>query len=106
MRNSWAPRVVTLVVLSAFFMPDVAFGRIRWPERNRKPVLLSPRRFGLQNPAFLDQLGSACPGQFCGVLAGSGPATLLANAPECAQQDLADKIIGQLQFFAAVCAPS
>jgi hypothetical protein len=36
MRNSWVPRVVTLVALSVFFTPDVAFaGRIRrWRARD------------------------------------------------------------------------
>ncbi len=106
MRNSWAPRVATLVVLSVFFMPDVAFGRIRWPERDGNPILLHPRRFGQQNPAVVNQIGSACPGQVCGVLSGGSISTLLANSPECAQQDFADKIIGQLQLFAEVCPSS
>jgi hypothetical protein len=47
MRNSWVPRaVVTLVVLSLFFTPDVAFGRIvrRSPDRDGNPSLLHPRR--------------------------------------------------------------
>lgn len=47
MRNSWVPRaVVTLVVLSLFFTPDVAFGRMvrRSPDRDGNPSLLHPRR--------------------------------------------------------------
>ena len=104
MLNSWTPRIVTLVALSVFFAPDVAFGRTRWPERDGRPVLY-PRRFGQQNPPEINELGSACPGQVCGNLAGGFISTLLANAPECSQQDAADNIIGQLQLFAEVCAP-
>jgi hypothetical protein len=104
MRNSWFPRVATLVVLSVFFAPDVAFGRIRWLERNGKPIKLNPRRLGQQNPNILNELGKACQGQTCGVLAGQFISTLLADAPECSQQDAADGIIGQLQLFAEVCA--
>jgi hypothetical protein len=106
MRNSWVPRVVTLVVLSVFFAPDAAFGRIRWRERDGNPILLHPRRFGQQNPPLINELGSACPGQVCGTLSGSFISTLLANAAECTQQDAADGIIGQLQLFAEVCASS
>ena len=107
MRNSWVPRVVTLVVLSVLFTPDVAFGRIRWPEREGNPILLYPRRFGQQNsPPQINELGSACPGQVCGNLAGGFISTLIANAPECSQQDAADNIIGQLQFFSEAYASS
>ena len=95
MPNNWILRVVTLVVLLVFFTPDVAFGRIRWLERNGNPILLNPRRFGQQNPPLINELGAACPGQVCGVLSGSFISTLLANAPECTQQDAADGIIGQ-----------
>jgi hypothetical protein len=105
MLNSWVPRVVTLVALSAIFTPDVAFGRSRWPERDGNPVLY-PRRFGQQNPSQITELGSACPGQVCGPLSGSFISTLLANATECSQQDAADGIIGQLQLVAEVCASS
>lgn len=104
MLNSWAPRFVTLVALSVFFTPNVAFGRIRWLERDGRQVLY-PRRFDQQNPIELSELGNACPGQVCGTLAGSFVSTLLADAPECSQQDACDDIVGQLQLFAEVCAP-
>ena len=106
MRNSWIPRVVTLVVLSVFFAPDVALGRIRWPERDGRSILLNPRRFGEQNPQVITEIGAACPGQVCGPLSGQSISTLLANATECSQQDAADQMIGQLQLFAEVCASS
>lgn len=99
MRNSWVPRGVTLVVLWVFFAPDVAFGRIRWPERDGRAIMLHPRRFKQEHPAQIDELRDACPGQVCGNLAGGFISTLLAAAPECAQQDAADNIIGQLQLF-------
>jgi hypothetical protein len=43
----------------------------------------------------IGQIGSSCPGQICGVLSGKAVGTLLAASPECAQQDLADDIIGK-----------
>ncbi len=105
MRNSWIPRVVALVV---FFTPDVAFGRTRWPERDGRPVLLHPRRFGQEHPPEINQLSNACPPGVgtCATLAGGFISTILANAAECAQQDAADGIIGQLKLFSEVCASS
>jgi len=100
MRNSWIPRVVTIVLLSVFIAPDVAFGRMRWLERDGRIILLRPRRLDQQNPPQIQELGSACPGAVCGSLSGGFISTLLAAAPECAQQDAADDIIGQLQLFA------
>ena len=96
MRNSWVPRVVTLVVLSTFFIPDVAFGRIRLPERNGKAILL-PRRIVGSQPKEIGELSGACPPGIgtCAQLAGAFISTLLAASPECAQQDACDGIIGQ-----------
>ena len=84
----------TLLVLSVLSFSDFALGRERWLERNNRAVLLHPRRFGQEHPAVIDKLGSACPGQVCGNLAGSAISTLLAAAGECTQQDMADQIIG------------
>lgn len=103
MRNSWALRVVALIVLSS--LCDVAFGRILWAERDGKPLFLHPRRFGQQNPAILNQLSAACPGQVCGVLAGGAVTPLLAQQPECSQQDFADSIISQLQLLVKYVLP-
>ena len=107
MRNSWIPRVATLLVLWAFFISDVAFGRMRWPERDGKPILL-PRRIQNVNLPEIQELSQACPPGIglCAQLAGAYISTLLAAAPECAQQDASDTIIGQLELFAEVCASS
>jgi hypothetical protein len=70
-----------------------------WAERDGRAVRLDPRRFDQQNPAFLTQLGSACPGQVCGVLAGQAVTPLLATQPECSQQDVADQIIDASKQF-------
>lgn len=83
-----------LVVLSLLSLSGPALGRERWLERNRKPLYFYPRRFGQEHPAVLDQLSSACPGEVCGDLAGQAVSTLLADADECSQQNLADQIIG------------
>ena len=71
-----------------------AFGRIRWMERDNRAVHLNPRRFGQEQPAVIQKLGQACPGQVCGVLSGAAITPLLAAQPECSQQDMADRIIG------------
>ena len=76
---------------------EQVFGRHLVLERDGKPVFLVRRRFGAQNPAVANEIGAACPGQVCGILGGKVPSTLLGAAPECAQQDLADDIIGE--FF-------
>ncbi|KAI5122268.1 hypothetical protein M0805_002349 [Coniferiporia weirii] len=89
------------VALSLFSLSNEALGRERWLERDNKPVLLHPRRFGQENPAVLAQLSSACEGQVCGVLAGSAVSTLLGAADECAQQNLADQIIDAAAQFDA-----
>lgn len=85
--------------LLALLVVAPVLGRERWLERDSKPVFLHPRRFGQQNPPVLVQLGQACPGQICGVLSGEAVAPLLANAPECTQQDTADKIIDESRQF-------
>jgi hypothetical protein len=82
-------------VLSAFFSPDVAFGRIHWPERDGK-LILHPRR--IQGPPpEVQELSQACPPGTgtCATLAGNFISTLLAASPVCAQQDACDGIIGQ-----------
>lgn len=107
MLNSWIPRVVALVVLSVSFTPDVAFGRIRLLERNGRAILY-PRRFDQQNPQVIGQISAACPSGFgiCATLSGQAIDALLANAPQCSQQDVADDLIGQLHLFVEVCASS
>jgi hypothetical protein len=105
MRNSWSPRLVALVVLSVFSLSDVAFGRMRWLERDGRPVLLYPRRFSQEHPPVIQKLSAACPGQVCGVLAGAAITPLLAQQAECTQQDMADRIIGQLQLLTKYARP-
>ncbi|KAL5525722.1 hypothetical protein ACEPAG_7059 [Sanghuangporus baumii] len=98
MLNKQFASIVT-IALSVLSVTDQAFGRYRWLERDNKPILLHPRRFGQQNPDVLTRLSSACDGSVCGVLAGQGPSTLLGAAGECTQQDLADDIIDAAQQF-------
>ncbi|KAL5504197.1 hypothetical protein ACEPAH_8271 [Sanghuangporus vaninii] len=98
MLNKQFASIIT-IALSVLSMTDQALGRYRWLERDNKPILLHPRRFGQQNPDVLTRLGSACDGSVCGVLAGQGPSTLLGAAGECTQQDLADDIIDAAQQF-------
>ncbi|KAH8924058.1 hypothetical protein BT69DRAFT_112992 [Atractiella rhizophila] len=50
--------------------------RMRWPERDGRPIL-----------------ASACDGGTCGTLAGKCVSSLLAAADPCAQQDCADEMI-------------
>ncbi|KAK7050955.1 hypothetical protein VNI00_005067 [Paramarasmius palmivorus] len=88
-----------LVALAMLSVTDQALGRIRWMERDDRPVHLNPRRFGQENPPVIQQLSAACPGQVCGVLAGEAITPLLAAQPECSQQDHADKIIDAAQQF-------
>ncbi|POW20126.1 hypothetical protein PSHT_03905 [Puccinia striiformis] len=63
--------------------------------RNR--LLLLPRKISDSNshPKVLQDIHSlaGCPGEVCGTLAGDAVQPLLAGAGECAQQDMADKII-------------
>ncbi|KAI3615043.1 hypothetical protein WG66_016971 [Moniliophthora roreri] len=88
-----------LVALAMLSVTDQALGRIRWMERDNRPVHLNPRRFGQENPPVIQKLSAACPGQVCGVLAGEAVTPLLAAQPECSQQDHADKIIDAAQQF-------
>lgn len=88
--------------LSLLLATEQVLGRERWLERDNRPVYLYPRRFGQEQPAVLRKLQTACPGEVCGNLAGQAVTPLLAGQPECSQQDLADKIIGENQQH--VCA--
>lgn len=88
--------------LSLLLATEQVLGRERWLERDNRPVYLYPRRFGQEQPAVLQKLQTACPGEVCGNLAGQAVTPLLAGQPECSQQDLADKIIGENQQH--VCA--
>ncbi|EAU85446.1 hypothetical protein CC1G_12419 [Coprinopsis cinerea okayama7 len=93
---------LSLVLLST---SAPVFGRERWLERDDKAVFLHPRRFGQEQPAVLEKLRNACPGDVCGTLAGQAVTPLLAAQPECSQQDLADDIIdASRQFDAATQA--
>jgi hypothetical protein len=95
-------RVVVLVVVSALSLSDVAFGRMRWAERDGKPVFLHPRRFRLEFPLIIDKIAVACPSAVCGILAGGAIVPLLAFQPECSQQDFADSIISELRLFLTI----
>jgi|SRR5712671_807707 len=102
----WSNRGVSvaLLVSSVLSFSDVASGRIRWAERDGKPVFLHPRRFGQEHPGVIDKIAAACPGAVCGTLAGGAIAPLLALQPECSQQDFADSIISESQFQMSACA--
>lgn len=89
------------ILLSLFIATEQVLGRERWFERNNKPVFLHPRRFGQGNPAVLIKLQNACLPEICGNLAGQAVTPLLAEQPECSQQDMADTIIGE--HFETVC---
>ena len=84
----------SLVALYVLASSQQVFGRMRWMERDNRPVWLNPRRFGQEHPAVIEKLSAACPGQVCGTLAGAAITPLLAAQPECSQQDMADQIIG------------
>ncbi|KAI8453972.1 hypothetical protein BY996DRAFT_7123778 [Phakopsora pachyrhizi] len=58
---------------------------------SRSVTGLQKRRMGGQNPNFLQI--KDCPGEICGRLGGSVPSALLAGAPPCAAQKVADEII-------------
>ncbi|KAF9478893.1 hypothetical protein BDN70DRAFT_879388 [Pholiota conissans] len=93
---------VAFLALSIF---SQTFARLLILERDDAPVFLHPRRFGQENPAVLDKIRNACPGEVCGTLAGQAVTPLLAAQPECSQQDLADDIIdASKQFDAATAA--
>jgi hypothetical protein len=82
------------IFLSALSATQEVLGREHWLERDNRPIYLYPRRFGQEQPAVLQKISAACPGQVCGNLAGQAVTPLLAAQPECSQQDLADAIIG------------
>ncbi|KAF5327607.1 hypothetical protein D9619_004807 [Psilocybe cf. subviscida] len=90
-----------LLALAALSTTDFASARENWLERNGRAVYLYPRRFGQEQPAVLDKIRNACPGQVCGTLAGQAVTPLLAAQPECSQQDLADAIIDASKQFDA-----
>ncbi|KXN84706.1 hypothetical protein AN958_12133 [Leucoagaricus sp. SymC.cos] len=87
------------ILLSFLFATEQVLGRERWLERNNRPLFLHPRRFGQEQPAVLQKLRDACPGQVCGTLAGQAVTPLLAAQPECSQQDMADSIIDASRQF-------
>ncbi|RPD59979.1 hypothetical protein L226DRAFT_462918 [Lentinus tigrinus ALCF2SS1-7] len=89
----------TLVAFYVLASSQQVFGRMRWMERDNRPVWLNPRRFGQEHPAVIDKLSAACPGQVCGTLSGAAITPLLAAQPECSQQDMADQIIDAAQQF-------
>ena len=90
------PRSLFGCILFSFILSTKqALGRERWLERDNRPIYLYPRRFGQEQPAVLQKLRDACPGQVCGNLAGQAVSPLLAAQPECSQQDMADAIIGK-----------
>ena len=89
---------VSFVALSLLLGSEPVLGRYRWLERDNRPIYLYPRRFGQEHPQSLTDLANACDGAVCGNLAGQAVSTLLAAADECAQQDMADQIIGVFFF--------
>jgi hypothetical protein len=94
---------ISFVVLSLLLATQSVVARERWLERDGRAVHLYPRRFGQENPAVIQKLAAACPGQFCGVLSGKAITPLLAAQPECSQQDLADEIIGTFDPSITLC---
>ncbi|KAF9003972.1 hypothetical protein BDQ17DRAFT_1241729 [Cyathus striatus] len=96
---------IGFIALSLLAATKQALGREQWLERDGRAVYLYPRRFGQEQPAVLQKLQQACPGQVCGNLAGQAVTPLLAAQPECSQQDMADAIIdASKQFDAATQA--
>lgn len=107
MWNSRPLRVFVLVALSVLSLSDLALGRMRWTERDGKPVFLHPGRFSRQeHPPVIDKLAAACTCNVCGSLAGGAITPLLALQPECSQQDFADSIISELQPFMKYARPA
>ncbi len=92
--KSFAP----FVALSILLVSEPVLGRYRLLERDNRPINLYPRRFGQEHPQALTDLANACPGGVCATLAGQAVSTLLAAADECAQQDMADQIIGMFSI--------
>ncbi|KAI0064762.1 hypothetical protein BV25DRAFT_183148 [Artomyces pyxidatus] len=91
--------ITALAALAVISLADPAVARIRWMERDARPVFLNPRRFGQENPPVLAKLSTACPSDVCQSLAGQAITPLLSDQDECSQQDFADTIIDvSLQF--------
>ena len=76
---------------------ESALGREKWLERDGAAVYLYPRRLVQGQPAVLQKIRAACTGGVCDTLAGQAVTPLLAEQPECSQQDMADAIIGGRQ---------
>ncbi|PLW18127.1 hypothetical protein PCANC_12728, partial [Puccinia coronata f. sp. avenae] len=59
------------------------------------PGRLVRRRMGLEHSSAAGKLAAlaGCPGDVCGTFAGQAIAPLLAASDQCAQQDMADKMI-------------
>ncbi|TRM68348.1 hypothetical protein BD626DRAFT_394532 [Schizophyllum amplum] len=91
--------ILLTAALSLVSGPSMVMGRMRWFERDDKPVFLHPRRFGQEQPAVIQKLASACDGAVCGVLSGQAVSPLLAAQGECTQQDMADAIIDASRQF-------
>ncbi|KAF8896338.1 hypothetical protein BD779DRAFT_577336 [Infundibulicybe gibba] len=89
------------IVILFLLALDKVSGRQKWLERDGRAVYLYPRRLEQEQPAVLEKIRNACPGQVCGVLSGEAVSPLLGAAPECSQQDLADDIIDASQQFDA-----
>lgn len=89
---------IGFLTLSGLSASNLVFARERWLERDDRSIFLYPRRFRQEQPAVLQKISAACPGQVCGTLAGQAVAPLLAAQPECSQQDMADAIIGNSQL--------
>ncbi|KAJ7167563.1 hypothetical protein C8R46DRAFT_1093411 [Mycena filopes] len=87
---------LALALLSA---SQSVVGRELWLERDGRAIQLNPRRFGQNHPAVLAKLRAACGKGVCAKLAGAAVTPLLAKAPECSQQDMADKIIDTAKTF-------
>ncbi|KAN0132989.1 hypothetical protein V8E53_009354 [Lactarius tabidus] len=94
-------RAVISLTLLGLSLSDLTLGRMLWPERNNKAVVLNPRRFGQQNPGITVDIGAACPGQVCGPLSGQSINGLLAAADPCQQQNVGDAIINASRQFDA-----
>lgn len=83
-----------LTALSLITAP-VASGRELILERDGRPVFLARRRFGEENSPTLTLIREACTGGFCDTVAGSAVGALLAGADPCAQQSIAEQLIGK-----------
>lgn len=92
------PALLISIIQAALLLGSVE-ARIWLLERDGR--VLFARRFGQAQPAVLKDIASACGGGVCDALADEAVAPLLAAQPECAQQDMADKIIDASRQFDA-----